>query len=345
MPPKRKLVVVPQLVINKKMRQNNTANRRPAVKVTQYTMPKAPSGILRPIRKVIAPEQPSPPDSPMSSLRSQSFPSTVIVKPSGRYELDRYPWDDYQDSIVVNSIEDDYGSPDEFADDLTGVKHYLHMLNQRPYTRICTDFDEYRWHGTSRPNHTHDYAYHEMAADDDTYTSLPLQVPDYTNPIYTATTSNPAVFLAITFIACHNLAFLDLTSALNHIPNHPPSFSAPISLKNIARTAYTPRATDLSLTLLFAPKFYPDDTHAIGFYGVSGACLFTPCSTAQLEKFGMIDWAHKAGDGKRSHVRAVGCRGGRWLKSETVEDWEEWKRSVNRVGKGWGKRVREFMGQ
>ena len=280
----------------------------------------------------------------MSSLRSQSAPSTIVVNPSDRYELDRYPWDDYQDSIVVNSVEDDYGSPDEFADELTGVEHYLQELDRRPYTRICTDFDEYRQHGASSPNRAHDYVYHEMPVDDDTYTSLPALLPTYSNPIYTATTSNPAIFLAITLIARHSLSFLDLTSALTHIPNLPLA-AASVSLTDIARTPYAPRATDVLLTLVFAPKFYPDETHAIGFYGASGICLFTPCSTAQLEEFGMIDWARKTGDGKRSHVRAVGCRGGRWLKMEVVEDWEDWKGCVRRVGKTWRKRVAEFMGE
>jgi hypothetical protein len=357
MPPKRELVVVTPAVANKKTRTSISkaaVTTTPAVQDTRATKINPASRIAKPVRKATPPPAKStkmgrPASSAASSLSpslSMPPPAPIAAKTNHRYHSRRYPWDDHQDDIVVNSVED--ASPDA----LTGFEHYRHMMKKGGYERICTDFNDYRCNG--KP--TEDLAEPEIEEEkditdnEDGYTALPDHVKDYTNPIYAAKTTNPAVFLAITRIAQRNLAFIDLNSALNHIPNLSPTQPYPKLNTGvfIDEVPHQQRSSDIDMTIAFLPRFYNDEAHAIGFYSSpscsSSTCLFTPCSTADLDASGMIDWTTlasktKDGDHKRN-VQAVGSRRGRWMKADVVEDWEEWKRVQMMVGEGWSGRVR-----
>jgi hypothetical protein len=221
------------------------------------------------------------------------------------------------------------------------------MMKKGGYERICTDFNDYRCNGKPIEDLAEPEIEEEkdITDNEDGYTALPNSVKDYTNPIYTAKTTNPAVFLAITRIAQRNLTFLDLNSALNHIPNLSPTQPYPKLNTGvfIDEVPHQQRSSDIDMTIAFLPKFYNDEAHAIGFYSSlscsSSTCLFTPCSTADLEQYKMIEWmmlASKAQDEEqRRNVVAVGTRRGRWMRADVVEDWEEWKRVKRMVGEGW----------
>ena len=64
------------------------------------------------------------------------------------------------------------------------------------------------------------------------YNIIPQPNPEYTNPVYKATTYNPLIPLAILRLAAKNLPFMDFTSDETHLPNvgpyrQPPRFPTP----------------------------------------------------------------------------------------------------------------------
>ncbi|KNG50464.1 armadillo-like helical protein [Stemphylium lycopersici] len=190
----------------------------------------------------------------------------------------------------------------------------------------------------------------------------------YTSKIYKGTTKDPAVFLAIARLVQCNLPYIDWTSALNHIPNLPPGVHA----EDVPGRSYEGKGKakmrdvddDENVTILFLPDLYHDGRHALGYYTtrpktsnpqkrVLTRMLFSPCTSAQLQRYGLVtyapdDYAQIAGRGKGKgkerasewlHVQSVGASTGRWLDYDVVEDWEEWREAVSVVGRVWEERL------
>jgi hypothetical protein len=78
-------------------------------------------------------------------------PIKVISPAAVRYNQGLYPWDDYQDDIVVNSIE---GDLDQYLSrSLLGAEHYKTEISRRKdYMHPCVHFDEYRVIGQRAEN-------------------------------------------------------------------------------------------------------------------------------------------------------------------------------------------------
>jgi hypothetical protein len=288
-------------------------------------------------------------------------PAPLDGPASSRYNLGLYPWDDYQDDIIVNSIEEDHGQYPK--PQLAGVEHYRAVISPRKdYKHICVHFDEYRRIGERArdlSNIKDEDADRNIKPEphlniDDTH--LPTPRDNYGQPIYQASITNPAVFLAIARIAQKNICFLDLTSALDHLPNLPPDHPLPklVKGKSVYSIPHEAKDSDLHLTIAFLPNYYEDTRHALGFFHLENdtnpqrptrvwvrTCLFTPCTTADLEEHGLVDWVSGQRGGK---IEAVGSRDGAWLCADVVEDWEDWKTCETVVGDVWRKRVRKCRG-
>jgi hypothetical protein len=285
-------------------------------------------------------------------------PIEVISPAYNRYNQGLYPWDDHQDDIVVNSIE---GDLDQYLNrSLLGAEHYKTEISRRKdYKHPCAHFDEYRVIGqrAENPLDTDDSnddvdVKHELVEE----TSLPTPNEQYDENIYKASTTNPAIFLAIARIAQKNMRFLNFTSALDHLPNLPPDAPLPRLIKGkfTADIPHTAKDTDMEFTVTFLPKYYADTRHAIGFFTLerdldpastrvwARTCLFTPCSTQDLDDYGLVEWG--LGGKRGGKMSAVGSRGGKWLNSDVVEDWEEWRTCEMVVGNVWGKRVKKCRG-
>ncbi|KAI4918603.1 hypothetical protein J4E90_002989 [Alternaria incomplexa] len=137
------------------------------------------------------------------------------------------------------------------------------------------------------------------------YTKLPkprCNRPNYVEYIYRATTTNPAVFLAILRVAERNLPFINFDSAITHLPNllanarlpaipplsalspdpsNPSNSSAPSASSNHPQkhkpnqpaftedTPHEKKDGDMALTILFLPNLYEDGRHAIGYYALA----------------------------------------------------------------------------
>ena len=284
----------------------------------------------------------------------------------------KYPWDSHQDDVVVNSVE----TPNKTGR-LTGVEHYLQQLSlKKDYKDICTDFDEYRRNGLretdawdpsdeqpdeveqERCKHRTDYSSTRIPRPPPVYT-------DYEHQIYTCTTTNPAICLAIARIAQHNLPSINFQSAINHLPNLPPMGRLPkLQLGVLAEDISHDQGEDNEdvVTVLFLPRFHHDGRHALGYYTADPptsnsaqdswrACmkdvrqmLFTPCKLEDLEAYGLIRYAavSRAQDGIEAgdaSVQSIGARGGRWLQYDSVEDWDERRAAFHIVEALWDKRM------
>ncbi|KAB2100190.1 hypothetical protein AG0111_0g11358 [Alternaria gaisen] len=252
-----------------------------------------------------------------------------------------YPWDSHQDDIVVNSTELNT------AGRKLGIDHYRHQLTLRKtYEHITTDFaedmeklvprDALPVPSCSSPLFSNDETKKEN--DDanmehvehkiwDGKARLPkpkFNRLDYDWPIYRATTTNPAVLLAIIRIAEKNLPFINFDSAITHLPNRAVNASLPILPFNNApnrrwkgkeKAVFTDdlpcekKKGDQLMTLLFLPEFYKDGKHAVGYYDIAPGrdksmrleaenvvqLLFTPCDTEDLVRWGLVHWVYDAG--------------------------------------------------
>jgi hypothetical protein len=322
-----------------------------------------------------------PPKSTRRPAETLQPPTSCITKAltktarPARVAPNNYPWDSHQDDLIVETIEE--GRRPHAA--RAGVAHYLHLLAQeKDYKHITTDFDEYRRNFLGEEDLP---KYNDLERDEGRvweeqegikYTHLPVP-PDtlsaYEKRIYKASTSNPAVFLAIIRLAEHNLPFLDFSSPLSHLPNHPPveplpklihgTFCANVPVKN--------KITDTPMTVLFLPEFYEDGRHALGFYTFQPPAhpssnpakalfqsvknvVFTPCTTSDLETYDLVEYLHtgkkgkgkeKAGGGGADSLKwmCMGAREGTWLDQEVVEEYEEWSEGVRIVRSVWERRV------
>jgi hypothetical protein len=264
-----------------------------------------------------------------------------------------YPWDSHQNDITVRSIEVDRTSL------RVGVDHYRQALAaQKDYQHICTDFDtDYRRNGTKKENiatmngpedeDNRDWQ-PDLTIDYTVAPSPPATRSEYKCTIFMCTTTNPAVFLSIVRVAQRNTPFIDFTSALSHLPNHPPVAPLPVltpgTFPGDILHILTP--TCITYNVVFLPNFYEDGRHALGYFRLPpdttkvSTCLFTPCTTDDLEAYDLILYLEgRRADGTNGET-CVGERTGKWLHPEDEEEWEEW-RTGYRVAKAvWENRLR-----
>ncbi|OSS45528.1 hypothetical protein B5807_10206 [Epicoccum nigrum] len=276
-----------------------------------------------------------------------------------------------RDHILVNSIEQDPCK----TPPLTGFKHYMYMMQMAGLDSILAQ-DEVDTPSDAQQNGTlnNDTLNHHSTTPSSTHPThrfapTPLSAPtsppcqtQYDHPIYTGTTYNPAVFLAILGIGSANLPNLSLLSALNHIPNVHPADPLPV-LRPAAPGNMAPRPFldstfaweekegDEEVSVAFLPNFYSrGEMHAIGFWTTReggegllgqkmlGAAFVTPCCEEELAAWGLLEYAEEE-EGEGRLLRRVGCRAGRWVERDTVEEYEEWKMAFSVAGKAWEGRV------
>lgn len=276
-------------------------------------------------------------------MRTQDpVPTEVFAPVVLRYER-------YQDTIHVNTIESEGSQQAKIS---AGAKHYVHMHQQKGLTsKPSLDGVDYS-------------ALARLESDSPPHNPLAMDVPQkpwprapappspstaYSEPIYSGTTRNPAVFLAILSIAQTNLPSLDLVSALNHIPNIAPSDALPDLIPaapgNLAarpfldtRAPRSKREGDADINIAFLPDFYDRGTrHALGFFQIQrcprkgrllGTAFFTPCTELDLRKYGLVEYvddADEVGEGGVDTMSRVACEEGEWRDRDTVEEYEEWK--------------------
>jgi hypothetical protein len=296
--------------------------------------------------------------TPRHTLSKSDHPATLKpAKPVGcRYDQGLYPWDDYQDIIVVKSVEEEHDQ--DVACPLVGVEHYCAVTSQHnDYKHICVHFNEYRKIGQRVKNSSDtDDEDNAMPVKSEPHlnvedTRLPTRRGNYNQKTYQAWTTNPAVFLAIARIAQRNIRFLDLTFALDHLPNHPPDQPLPKLAKGkfANDVSHLVRDSDIEFTIAFLPNYYEDARHALGFFSLEDdadaehptcvrarTCLFTPCTTANLEEYGLVQWIAGKRGGK---IQVVGSYDGEWLCAEIVEDWDDWRVCEMVAGQVWENKV------
>ncbi|KAH7122714.1 hypothetical protein B0J11DRAFT_569474 [Dendryphion nanum] len=199
--------------------RHNKRPRNPASHFRPFSFPpRLPANAGMPPQTAIPPRQRSLYTQNTRTMR----PLGVFYHPDPRA---RAPPDSHQDDIVVNSVEFDEGEK------FTGVADYVHQLQehetrQSPYITIRTEPD------------------HNILPTDDLERDIPpstthlLPNVDYTRYpriahrnkatlIYSGSTYNPLIPLAIIRIAEKNMPFFNLLSAKNHIPNIHPSTPYP----------------------------------------------------------------------------------------------------------------------
>ncbi|KAH7074482.1 hypothetical protein BKA63DRAFT_470740 [Paraphoma chrysanthemicola] len=291
----------------------------------------------------------------------------VAKAPSNtRYNHGHYPWDDYQDELVVNSVEHAHPRGQKV---LVGVEHYNELLSKAgPYKHITCNFDHYKTNGRRLENVPEPEEEVELGLGFERHPQVHYGVPpkppkdfdDYDDWIYHAKTRSPAVCLAVVRIARHNLPFVDFTSSLNHLPNQPPDAPLPkLPLDGfIADIPHEGRATDLDASIAFLPCFYHDGRHALGFFVLSPdprpdqptrkwtrTCLFTPCTFSDLVRTNMVEWLP---DSIRrddvENILAVGSRDGKWLDPDLEEHKMNWMMCWRVASNIWEKRMKLCRG-
>ena len=307
-----------------------------------------------------------------------------------------------RDQLLVNSVEQ---SPLR-TPPLTGFEHYMHMMHQAGLDIILSqdETDTHKPSNPQRGTVTKGAVTNGATANGTTTSgtltngsttisnthpahrtpanapapllstlTLPLYAPTppqsqthYDHPIYTGTTHNPAVFLAILRIASANLPYLNLLSALNHIPNihptdplpvlhpAPPGFTAPQPFLD-STFPWEKKEGDEEVSVAFLPNFYDGgERHAIAFWTpkgdemhlgqkMLGTAFVTPCYEWQLVAWGLVEYEEdEVGEGVL--LKRVGCAAGRWVERDTVEEYEEWKEAFCVAGKAWEERVKLAKG-
>jgi hypothetical protein len=289
-----------------------------------------------------------------------------------------------------------------------GIEHYRYQLTLRKtYDHITTNFSEDQQKNVPKDalpplssplsddddedeNNNEDdtkpegmpHRHTKSEQDHTDITTLPKPLAnrlDYLECIYKATTTNPAVFLAILRIAERNFPFIDFDSALTHLPNLPPNSHLPplASLLThppkkdgqplfIEDTPYQERKDDEAMTILFLPRFYKDGRHAVGYYALAPErdaekkvlgvedvvqVLFTPCEVRDLVGGGLVKWVPvepgKVADKEEvldvEYMECVGARGGEWLERDVVEDWDEWSQGFRVARRVWERIIRDLV--
>ena len=334
----------------------------------------------------------APPPPHRSSLRPKTTQHPLTESAEDR-RLAILRAEKTRDQLLVNSVE---RSPFR-APPLTGLEHYMHMMHQSGLDTILSQ-DETDTHkpsdaqngavtngtltnGTTTngttANRSNTHPAHRAHANAPTPPpsahTAPLTAPTppqpqthYDHPIYTGTTHNPAVFLAILRIASANLPYLNLLSALNHIPNIHPADPLPVlhpaTQENLAPQpfldsafAWQKKHGDEEVRVAFLPNFYDaGERHAIGFWTTRadeqqpgqmmlGTAFVTPCCEGELAAWGLVEYTEEK-EGEGMLLERVGCAAGRWVQRDTVEEYDEWKVAFCVAGKAWEGRVKLSKG-
>lgn len=303
-----------------------------------------------------------------ASLKTPSYPSDSY------YDKDDGDYDD--DIIIVNSVE---LGPSMRS---IGVEHYLEQVakldsddftppSSADYRRSRSAIPSLSGHSDSDSGEEEEEAGLENkkprgwpGGDEGIdYSDVPAPTPstaEYQREIYKATTTNPAVFLAIIRIAEKNMPFINFDSALSHLPNLRPKDALPKLRQGVMHTQQKERYGDLDMCVIFLPHFYQDGRHALGYYTLSPEPdnwswtpkqghlfvkheFFTPCTTQDLEMYNLVNYVKGLDDTTSSGghglsvdcMNSVGARGGTWLAWDVVEDWEYWVSEYGVVRSVW----------
>jgi len=281
----------------------------------------------------------APPKRTVPKLVAPKPPAAPSAKqPAKPKKEKRYPFDSHQDDIVVNTTELD--TAPGYRRGLVDYRHKLTL--KKTYAHITTDYAEDMKMTIPKdavtPLGSEGFVGGDEGEDDDEtdvnenenakadnpkskrdertyvpevsdtiidYTKLPrprCNRPNYVEYIYRATTTNPAVFLAILRVAERNLPFINFDSAITHLPNLPANArlpaipalsalspelskpfkpSAPPESENqpgkkkanqpafVEDTPHEKKETDIAMTILFLPNLYEDGRHALGYYALA----------------------------------------------------------------------------
>ncbi|KAF1915660.1 hypothetical protein BDU57DRAFT_452247 [Ampelomyces quisqualis] len=303
---------------------------------------------------------------------SANNPAPATATNKTRFECGCYPWDSHQSSIIVRSVELNYTPQEGGLKPLVGVEYYLRMLSkEKAYEHICTHFDEYRKTGADlegKGNGEEDegggHVLRKKEEDEGVdYSIAPYPAATYEYPVYMTSTTNPALFLAIIRIAQHNLPTIDFRAAIAHLPNHPLDKPLPHLVKGKSPSSYPHKkgSNDTPMKLAFLPHFYQDGRHALGYFFNTPpfdcadshnppdyrqqkrlwmqTCLFTPCTTEDLEAYGMVEWKRRRGRKVWENIGSVGKHEGKWMSRDAAEEWKEWDEGVYAVGEVWERRM------
>ncbi|KAI4606312.1 hypothetical protein J4E83_010120 [Alternaria metachromatica] len=287
----------------------------------------------------------APPKRTVPKISAPKPPAAPSTKqPAKPKKEKRYPFDSHQDDIIVNTTELDTAPGYrrglvDYRHKLTLKKTYNHITTDYAEDMKMTipkdavtplgssplidedggededDGDEKDDENTSakanNPKSKRDERTYVPEVSDTIidYTKLPkprCNRPNYVEYIYRATTTNPAVFLAILRVAERNLPFINFDSAITHLPNllansRLPGIPALSSLSSDPSTPSTPSApsapfessdqprkkgkhgqpaftedtphekkeADTAMTILFLPNLYEDGRHALGYYALA----------------------------------------------------------------------------
>ncbi|KAI4640824.1 hypothetical protein J4E93_008417 [Alternaria ventricosa] len=288
------------------------------------TQPPHRAPAKRTVPKIVAPKPPA------------AAPST---KPPAKPQKEkRYPFDSHQDDIVVNTTELDTAPGYrrglvDYRHKLTLKKTYAHITTDYAEDMKMTipkdavtplgsetvgdgdgddddddgdddDEDEKSKTNVDNPKSKRDERTYVPEISDTIidYTRLPkprCNRPNYVEYIYRATTTNPAVFLAILRVAERNLPFINFDSAITHLPNlaanarlpgipglsalsselsealeasepsNHPQKHKPNQPAFIEDTPHEKKEADMTMTILFLPNLYEDGRHALGYYALA----------------------------------------------------------------------------
>jgi hypothetical protein len=294
---------------------------------------------------------------PLLTVTKKSRPSLpASAKPINATAT--YPWDSHQDDIIVNSIEQVAGGGKRRR----GVKHYLHMLDvQQNYEHICTSPDDEHKDDPSEQDLSdldeEETLWDSLLDPNIDYTVLPSPPAarsDYDDTIHAAKTCSTAACLAIIRVAQKNMPFLDLRSAISHLPNLGPKDFLPELPEGtfVGDIPHDKKRDDEEIRILLLPHFYSDKRHALGYYVLGPdpvvpkrrwmrTALFTPCTTGDLEDWDLVA---DVDDNVKLREQVVGAREGKWLDLNVVEDYEEWSLAYRIVGTIWQNRMNLTMG-
>ncbi|KAI4618814.1 hypothetical protein J4E80_005418 [Alternaria sp. BMP 0032] len=290
------------------------------------TQPPQRAPAKRTVPKIVAPKPPAAPST---------------KQPAKPQKEKRYPFDSHQDDIVVNTTELDTAPGYrrglvDYRHKLTLKKTYNHITTDYAEDMKMTipkdavtplgsesvgdgdgdeddneDDEDRKMEENSNAN-----ANPKSKLDERTYVpEISDTIIDYTKPpkprcnrpnyveyIYRATTTNPAVFLAILRVAERNLPFINFDSAITHLPNlaanarlpgipalsalspDPSKLSEPSAPSEspnqpgkkktnhpafVEDTPHAKKEADIPMTLLFLPNLYEDGRHALGYYALA----------------------------------------------------------------------------
>lgn len=326
-----------------------------------------PQAQLRPVGY-----QPKPEAIVLSSddKSASSSPEPTRLPNYSKQQLERFntvsggilPDDSHQDDIIVNSIE----TPNHGR--LTGYRHYVQELKRHgTYHRIRTTFKQYSGRGRTAQHlaRLDRHRYLPRSTENlkpginyDQFTAIPVHRRDNGNPIYHGGTYNPLIPLAIIRIAQKNIPFIDLRSALNHLPNIKPTDACPplhVSIHQghpdfVDESPHKRRKTDSCIRITYIPSYYSDGRHCIGYYidddSSQGQMLFTPCTRADLKEFGLVmEHNSVANDGIPDldawHYRRIAIVNGHWYQKEN----EYWTMFWDFIDYTWRRRLKIMMGR